>query len=367
MSSFVEPSTTDPSIDETDASETDAYDALLASQHAQLLKTGMSPSSLSLYLKKKAAGESLGLQLQLYKSSAWKRDTTVTRLGVILTSAAALENLHRRTEAIYLLENQRFLGEDIDSDSEAEDLPPLHPRILLALSKLYFKNDQGPKALTYTSQIINSPSFSSPSPPDINILADAYYLSGWICIHLDSHTRAYQFWKEGSNRIPTSECLKKKKRKRDMWDNKLTDSERDEVIRLKLFNGERKTYDRSKDFEAYKVCDEKLEKGCPALSLFKQSTQNNELVFTTKQPIITPSERASILQILSTHITSTLSGSWSTVRSSSVPTTDVAVEDVPPLRNWLRALLEERLWPILDVAFPYLVDSTTLTGGGRVG
>ena len=354
MSSFVEPSTTDPSIDETDA-----YDALLASQHAQLLKTGMSPSSLSLYLKKKAASESLGLQLQLYKSNAWKRDTTVTRLGVILTSAAALENLHRRTEAIYLLENQRFLGEDIDSDSEAEDLPPLHPRILLALSKLYFKNDQGPKALTYTSQIINS--HSSPSPPDINILADAYYLSGWICIHLDSHTRAYNFWKEGSSRIPTSECLKKQKRKRDMWDYKLTDSDRDEVIRLKLFNGKRITYDRSKDFEAYKVCDEKLEKGCPALSIFKSSTQNNELVFTTKQPIITPYECSNILQILSSHITTTLFGTWSTVRSSSVPTTDVAVEDIPQLRNGLRVLMEERLWPILNVTFPFLVDSTTLT------
>ncbi|GMH89261.1 hypothetical protein TrVE_jg3162 [Triparma verrucosa] len=146
-----------------------------------------------------------------------------------------------------------------------------------------------------------------------------------------------------------------------MWDYKFTDSDRDEVIRLKLFNGKRITYDRSKDFEAYKVCDEKLEKGCPALSIFKSSTQNNELVFTTKQPIITPYECSNILQILSSHITTALSGTWSTVRSSSVPTTDVAVEDIPQLRNWLRVLMEERLWPILNVTFPFLVDSTTLT------
>ena len=39
--------------------------------------------------------------------------------------------------------------------------------------------------------------------------------------------------------------------------------------------------------------------------------------------------------------------------------TDVAVEDIPVLRPWLRALLHSRLYPLLAAAFPKLADGTT--------
>ena len=42
-----------------------------------------------------------------------------------------------------------------------------------------------------------------------------------------------------------------------------------------------------------------------------------------------------------------LGGVWGTVRQSSVKTTDVAVEDIPALRPWLRALLHTRLFPMV--------------------
>ena len=47
------------------------------------------------------------------------------------------------------------------------------------------------------------------------------------------------------------------------------------------------------------------------------------------------------------------------MRKASVPTTDVAVEDVPRLRPWLRALTRRCLWPLLREAFPKLADGTT--------
>ena len=54
------------------------------------------------------------------------------------------------------------------------------------------------------------------------------------------------------------------------------------------------------------------------------------------------------------------SGVWSTVRHSSVPTTDVAVEDIPSLRPWLKELLRSRLYPMLAAAFPVLADGSSI-------
>jgi len=64
-------------------------------------------------------------------------------------------------------------------------------------------------------------------------------------------------------------------------------------------------------------------------------------------------------------VASALGGAWGTVRRSSVPTTDVAVEDVPGLARWLRALLATRLCPLLAACFPRLADGSDL--GGAAG
>ena len=45
-------------------------------------------------------------------------------------------------------------------------------------------------------------------------------------------------------------------------------------------------------------------------------------------------------------------------------TTDVAVEDIPALRPWLRELLHTRLHPMLAAAFPRLADGTTTVDPG---
>ena len=48
------------------------------------------------------------------------------------------------------------------------------------------------------------------------------------------------------------------------------------------------------------------------------------------------------------------------VRDSSVVTTDVAVEDIPSLRPWLRQLLATRLCPMLEACYPLLADGSSL-------
>ncbi|RHZ34557.1 hypothetical protein DYB37_013584 [Aphanomyces astaci] len=53
-------------------------------------------------------------------------------------------------------------------------------------------------------------------------------------------------------------------------------------------------------------------------------------------------------------------GQWGPVRHSSVNTTDVAVEDIPLLRPWLRKLLKSRVYPFLHEFFPRLADHTSM-------
>ena len=48
------------------------------------------------------------------------------------------------------------------------------------------------------------------------------------------------------------------------------------------------------------------------------------------------------------------------VRDSSVVTTDVAVEEIPALRPWLRKLLATRLCPMIEACYPRLADGSSL-------
>lgn len=118
-------------------------------------------------------------------------------------------------------------------------------------------------------------------------------------------------------------------------------------------------FSRERDFSAFKVSPE-LKTSTPALSLFEPSTQKDELVFLSKKPILTATECSNVVEIVNTFIDNNLSGEWSTVRSSTVKTTDVAVEDVPQLRGWLKVVMEDRLWPMLECLYPRLSDGTSL-------
>jgi hypothetical protein len=85
-------------------------------------------------------------------------------------------------------------------------------------------------------------------------------------------------------------------------------------------------FDLKTDLDAFAVIPDFEE---PAVALFGSEQQNN-LVFRTKQAVLTPPECAAVVAICDAHATA--NGGWGTVRHSSVHTTDVAVEDIPVLR-----------------------------------
>ena len=98
---------------------------------------------------------------------------------------------------MYVLEHQRFMLDASDPDSP----PTSHPAFSLALAKLLFKDDRGPEALAEAAKVMDSLSGES-DDGDRRRAADAYYLCGWIAIHMDDHTGAYKYWADGHRRLP---------------------------------------------------------------------------------------------------------------------------------------------------------------------
>ena len=75
--------------------------------------------------------------------------------------------------------------------------------------------------------------------------------------------------------------------------------------------------------------------------------------------MLTSEECGRVMERVNEFIEKERGGEWGTVRKSSVKTTDVAVEDIPSLRPWLRELLKTRLFPLLAAAYPKLADGTS--------
>jgi hypothetical protein len=98
----------------------------------------------------------------------------------------------------------------------------------------------------------------------------------------------------------------------------------------------------------------------PALAIFDAAQAQRGLVFRSKQPVLTPQECASVVEKVNRHHEDSCGGAWGTVRHSSVKTTDVAVESVPLLREWLLALMHTKVHNMLSFLFPVLADGSTL-------
>lgn len=128
-------------------------------------------------------------------------------------------------------------------------------------------------------------------------------------------------------------------------------------------------YDAEADLDAFTVAPSMLGR-TPALALYDETLQRGRVVFRTKQPVLTRDECRRVCEIVADFHRVKTGGSWSTVRRATVPTTDVAVEDIPELRPWLRELLDTRLCPMLAAAFSRLADGSLLvdptTGKSRV-
>lgn len=98
----------------------------------------------------------------------------------------------------------------------------------------------------------------------------------------------------------------------------------------------------------------------PALAIFDPQQAARGVVFRTRLPLLTPAECTLVVAQVNRYHEEQCAGQWSTVRHSSVKTTDVAVECVPLLREWLLALMHTKLNNMLAFLFPVLADGSTL-------
>lgn len=98
----------------------------------------------------------------------------------------------------------------------------------------------------------------------------------------------------------------------------------------------------------------------PALGIFDRAQAERGVVFRSRQPLLTPEECHNVVDATYRHHEEHCGGIWSTVRHSSVKTTDVAVESIPLLRAWLLALMHSKLNNMLGFLFPVLADGSTM-------
>ena len=226
---------------------------------------------------------------------------------------------------------------------------------------------------------------------------------GWIHIHDDNHSAGYKIWYEGAQMLPDDKLLQTQAHKRRCWDRdwgKLgttdtgsinSNSSGSGVVGL-VGEGALCT-DTGFEYVAYTPLDQytnivteatgvtgeagvarvevevERQEGevevdaymkVPALSLFDTTQAKRGVVFGCKTPLLTVSECDRVLDIVYEYHQSELGGVWGTVRHSSVKTTDVAVENIPKLRDWLLCLLHTRLNPMLAMLYPKLADGSGL-------
>lgn len=267
-------------------------------------------------------------------------------VGLMLS--AALEKLGHREGAL-------------DALFRAKGRVPNDARVRLSLAKLLFRAGRKEESQEELGFILDASRGSCTHPlPTLTpaILHDAWYLSGWVSIHGDDHTTAYATWGEGALLAPTDERLQRQKRKVDVWATLLPS----ETSCPTLVGEGGHVRDREADTTPFHLPASHPHE--PAASLLPKD-HGGALVYTSKQALLTPKECKAVLACVESHVAGALGGVWGTVRRSSVLTTDIAVEEVPALIPWLRALLVSRIFPMLAVCFPALADGGSLGEGGE--
>lgn len=258
-----------------------------------------------------------------------------------LQLASSFESLGRRAEAIAALER-------------ASVRAPGDARVRLALAKLFFRSARKADAHALLVPLLSDDTLTAATR------GDAFYVAGWIQIHRDDHTRAYSVWSEGATCVPTDARLARQRRKADVWSD-ICGGVGCDMCDTLVGAGSFAT--SLSDVHSFRVPEGRLE---PALSLFDTSSAESPqsiggVAFVSREPLLTQSECAAVSQIVDEHISTHCGGTWPTVRNASVPTTDIAVEDVPALVPWLRKFMRTRVFPMVQVCFPQLAG-----GGGAL-
>lgn len=351
----------------------DVFDEQEEQQWTEMRRNGVSEDEIRKMRATKQWKEDAYLYAQMIKQRAWKFDRSCDFADCYLRLCSALEGLTRRREAVSKLQ-------------EAYSQRPNDHRIALALAKLLFKDDQKEESLRLCRHLFqlyaDQSQGNAQAAEDVPLItedeaADAYYLGGWVKIHDDDHSNAYRIWKEGHVAVPSSELLATQHRKRAVWDVQWTVPSEAISHLIGASNDYTSSADMEldRDFDAF-LCynpsgstktvrfllDGQVERTylTPALGLFNPSQEQRGLVFRTRRPVLSPQECSNVVDIVNTHHQEVCNGVWGTVRHSSVKTTDVAVESIPILQDWLLTLMHTRLNGILAHLYPKLTDGTTL-------
>ena len=295
------------------------------------------------------------------------REELDDRRRIVLCYASALDGAGRRRDAVDALRLCLGVGQEWLTEHEEMDECPagdnLDATVALALAKLYFKDGRKDRATTWCDAVLRKLRSEGEGGGggerccSIEDAADAYHLAGWVRIHADDHTGAYRLWTEGHAAVPGCELLARQHRKRACWDDDRGDTEACDS-RLLGDGAHGDGVFRPNDLEAFAVPEENV-KRTPALALFEPAAQKGAVVFRTRRPVLTAEECEEVLGRVEAFHEDFRGGRWGTVRHSSVKTTDVAVEDIPALRPWLRDLLRTRLYPLVAAAYPRLSDGST--------
>ena len=287
----------------------------------------------------------------MIKARAWTTDSSLQRADVYMCYASALDGLKRRDDAIRVLE---AAVEEDGSESASAALK-------LALAKLLFKAERKQESLALCTAVQDSYRGGGVcySTQDA---ADAYQLAGWVMIHGDNHSATYKTWSAGHRAIPSCEFLARQHRKRQIWDRARAPPGAECTGLVGRGAHGDGIFDAARDLDAYSVHPSQIDQ-TPALALFDRRHQQDRVVFRSRNALLTPNECARVLEKVDEFHTDKRGGKWGTVRASTVKTTDVAVEDIPALRPWLRELLHSRLYPMIAAAFPMLSDGSTTNDG----
>lgn len=191
------------------------FDSESENQWEQMRAFGVPEEFIQQAKKKKQWKEDVSLCSLMIRQRAWETDVSCSFTDCYLRLCAALEGLVRRHEAISKLK-------------AAHEECYQNPKIMLALAKLLFKDDQKDESLSlcqrifdqYAAQQLDLDDDKSADPNFISEedAEDAYYLGGWVKIHDDDHTMAYQIWRDGHHAVPSSQLLATQFRKRECWD-----------------------------------------------------------------------------------------------------------------------------------------------------
>ena len=296
------------------------------------------------------------------RSAHADRERTTMLLLVEKSSAGTFDSVATGLELGRLLVKAGQGYRALDALARARTRSPASTALGLAAAKLLFKEDRKSDAAAACRDVIAlaASALDDGAGSAAKDAAEAHYLLGWIDVHAGCHSRAYATWINGAAACPTDARLAKQRAKRHCWDEEGAEGEDGAAVALLIGAGAHGdgAFDRERDFDAFKIAPDVAE---PALRIYDSAEQKRRAVFRTRAPLLSAEECARVVAIADEHS----GGAWGTVRHSSVPTTDIAVEDIPALRPWLRELLRTRLFPMLATCFPLLADGTTLGARGE--